>query len=109
MLYRQTAHSTTTTSSVFVKADFTKESAQIYEAGGMDGKNTTAQWQSPATYTATYAFVKTGTADAVVLKVTLTYTVPTGINAIARDAQKNVIFNLNGQKVNKAQKGKGRE
>ena len=89
----------------FVKADFTKESAQIYEAGGMDGKNTTAQWQSPATYTATYAFVKTGTADAVVLKVTLTYTVPTGINAIARDAQKNVIYNINGQKVNKAQKG----
>ena len=27
------------------------------------------------------------------------------INAIARDAQKNVIYNLNGQKVNKAQKG----
>ena len=89
----------------FVKADFTKESAQIYEAGGMDGKNTTAQWQSPATYTATYAFVKTGTADAVVLKVTLTYTVPTGINAIARDGQKSVIYNINGQKVNKAQKG----
>ena len=89
----------------FVKADFTKESAQIYDAGGMDGKNTTAQWQSPATYTATYAFVKTGTADAVVLKVTLTYTVPTGINAIARDGQKSVIYNINGQKVNKAQKG----
>ena len=89
----------------FVKADFTKESAQIYEAGGMDGKNTTAQWQSPATYTATYAFVKTGTADAVVLKVTLTYTVPTGINAFARDGQKSVIYNINGQKVNKAQKG----
>ena len=89
----------------YVKADFSKESAQIYDAGGMDGKNTTAQWQSPATYTATYAFVKTGTADAVVLKVTLTYTVPTGINAIARDAQKSVIYNINGQKVNKAQKG----
>ena len=29
----------------------------------------------------------------------------TGIINIARDAQKNVIFNLNGQKVNKAQKG----
>jgi hypothetical protein len=40
-----------------------------------------------------------------VLKVTLTYTVPTGINAIARDGQKSVIYNLNGQKVNKAQKG----
>ena len=89
----------------FVKADFSKESAQIYEAGGMEGKNTTAQWQSPATYTATYAFVKTGTADAVVLKVTLTYTVPTGIINIARDAQKSVIYNINGQKVNKAQKG----
>ena len=49
--------------------------------------------------------MKTGSNDAVVLDVTLRYTVPTGINAIARDAQKNVIFNLNGQKVNKAQKG----
>ena len=89
----------------FVKADFTKESAQIYEAGGMENKNTTADWENPASYTATYAFVKTGSTDAVVLKVTLTYTVPTGINAIATDAQKSVIFNMNGQKVNKAHKG----
>ena len=89
----------------FVKADFAKESAQIYEAGGMDGKNTTADWENPASYTATYAFVKTGTTDAVVLKVTLTYTIPTGINAIATDAQKGVIYNMNGQKVNKAKKG----
>ena len=89
----------------YVKADFSKESAQIYDAGGMDGKNTIASWNNPFTYTATYAFVKTGSNDAVVLDVTLRYTVPTGINAIARDAQKNVIFNLNGQKVNKAQKG----
>jgi hypothetical protein len=29
----------------------------------------------------------------------------TGIINIARDAQKNVIYNLNGQKVNKTQKG----
>ena len=89
----------------FVKADFAKESAQIYGAGGMDGKNTTADWENPASYTATYAFVKTGTTDAVVLKVTLTYTIPTGINAIATDAQKGVIYNMNGQKVNKAKKG----
>ena len=89
----------------FVKADFTKESAQIYEAGGMENKNTTADWENPASYIATYAFVKTGSTDAVVLKVTLTYTVPTGINAIATDAQKSVIFNMNGQKVNKAHKG----
>ena len=31
--------------------------------------------------------------------------IATGINTIANDAQKNVIFNLNGQKVNKAQRG----
>ena len=89
----------------YVKADFAKESAQIYEVGGMENKNTTADWENPASYTATYAFVKTGTTDAVVLKVTLTYTIPTGINAIATDAQKGVIYNMNGQKVNKAKKG----
>jgi len=89
----------------FVKTDFALESGQIYAAGGMDGKNTTEDWENPATYTATYAFVKAGSADAVVLKVTLTYTVPTGINAIARDAQNADIYNINGQKVNKAQKG----
>jgi hypothetical protein len=89
----------------YVKADFSKDSLQIYEAGGMEGKNTLADAENPATYTATYAFVKTGTTDAVVLKVTLTYTTSTGINAIARDARKNAIFNLNGQKVQKAQRG----
>ena len=90
----------------FVKTDFALESGQIYAAGGMDGKNTTEDWENPATYTATYAFVKgNDTHDAVVLKVTLTYTVPTGINAIARDAQNADIYNINGQKVNKAQKG----
>ena len=88
-----------------MKANFALESAQLYEIGGMDGHNTTAEWENPASYTATYAFVKTGTADAVVLKVTLTYTVPTGINAINRDAQNTVIYNVNGQKMNKAQKG----
>ena len=31
--------------------------------------------------------------------------IATGINTIANDAQKNTIFNLNGQKVNKAQRG----
>ena len=89
----------------YVKADFTKESAQIYEVGGMQDKNTTADLENPGVYTATYAFVKTGTSDAVVLKVTLTYTIPTGINTIATDAQKGVIYNMNGQKVNKAKKG----
>lgn len=52
----------------YVKADFAKASAQIYEVGGMQGKNTT----EPATYTATYAFVNAN-AEAVTLKVTLTY------------------------------------
>ncbi|MDO4738943.1 MAG: hypothetical protein Q4A50_10060 [Bacteroidales bacterium] len=51
----------------YVKADFTKESAQIYEVGGMQDK--TAE---PATYTATYAFVNAAN-EAVTLKVTLTY------------------------------------
>jgi hypothetical protein len=88
-----------------VKTDFAAESSQIYYVGGMEGKNTLADAENPAAYTATYAFVKTGTTDAVVLKVTLTYTTSTGINAIARDARKNAIFNLNGQKVQKAQRG----
>ena len=53
-----------------VKADFSAET-EISYVGGMEGKNTT----DPATYTATYAFVKNGSAthDAVILKVNLIY------------------------------------
>ncbi len=53
-----------------VKVDFTAET-EIYYVGGMVGQNTT----DPATYTATYAFVKNGseTNDAVILKVNLIY------------------------------------
>ncbi len=66
----------------YVKANFAADENQIYEVGGMEGKNTTAEWESPATYTATYAFVKPGdNHDAVVLKVNLAYTVPTGIES----------------------------
>ena len=52
----------------YVKADFTLAENQLYEVGGMASLVT-----EPATFTATYAFVKKGTKDAVVLKVNLTY------------------------------------
>ncbi len=89
----------------YVKADFTLEAAQIYEVGGMEGKNTAAEAENPVTYTATYAFVKTGSTDAVVLKVTLTYVVPTGIKTVNADMAGKTIYNLRGQKVEKLQKG----
>ena len=53
---------------ICVKSNFAAESEQIYFIGGMDG-----QTGSPATFTATYAFVKKGSKDAVVLKVNLSY------------------------------------
>ncbi len=84
----------------YVKADFSLASAQIYEVGGMVGKNT----DEPATYTATYVFVKNDTKDAVVLKVELSY-VATGINGLNADSQNATIFDLNGRRVNNAQKG----
>jgi hypothetical protein len=89
----------------YVKADFTLEAAQIYEVGGMEGKNTAAEAENPVTYTATYAFVKTGSTDAVVLKVTLTYVVPTGIKTVNADMAGKTIYNLRGQKVEMLQKG----
>lgn len=58
----------------YAKADFTRSDNQLYDMGGMIGKNTT----TPApTYTATYAFVKNGssTHDAVILKANLIYEV----------------------------------
>lgn len=52
----------------YVKVNFAVAENQIYEVGGMDGQNT-----EPAEYTATFAFVKKGTHNAVVLKVKLIY------------------------------------
>jgi hypothetical protein len=91
----------------YVKVDFTRESAQIYEAGGMDGKNTTDEWENPASYKARYVFVNMASEnlDAVVLEVTLTYIVPTGISSIGADLNNATIFDLNGRKISKIQKG----
>ena len=55
----------------YVKADFSKADTQIYDVGGYPGHTDEA-----ATFTATYVFVKDGTADAVVLNVNLTYVAP---------------------------------
>jgi len=62
----------------YVKADFSKADTQLYDVGGYPGHT-----DEETTFTATYAFVESGTADAVVLKVTLTYTIPVGINGIS--------------------------
>ena len=89
---------------ICVKADFALESAQIYYVGGMDG-----QTAEPATYTATYAFVNAN-AEAVTLKVTLSYIVPVGIDGVdvAAPADRKYIENgkiviiKNGVKYNAA-------
>ena len=75
----------------YVKADFTKESAQIYEVGGMQDK--TAE---PATYTATYAFVNAAN-EAVTLKVTLTY--PAAPDAWFTEGNFKVNDYVNGEKM----------
>jgi len=87
----------------YVKANFALESAQLYEIGGMDGKNTAEEWQNPASYTATYVFVNKDL-QAVVLKVTLKYEVPVGIRDMQLDG-KAEIYDLNGRKVSKIQRG----
>ena len=89
-----------------VKVDFAAEADQIQYVGGMDGQNTTAEWENPASYKARFVFVnlKSEDLDAVVLEVTLTYTVPDGINSIAADGNAT-IFDLNGRKVSKVQRG----
>ena len=91
----------------FVKADFTAESAQLYAIGGMEGKNTTADWETPTTYVARYAFVKdaSDTHDAVILSVTLAYDVPVGIRGIDAAGEKATIYDLSGRKVEKVQRG----
>ena len=87
----------------YVKANFALESAQLYEIGGMQGKNTAEEWQNPASYTATYVFVNKDL-QAVVLKVTLKYEVPVGIRDMQLDG-KAEIYDLNGRKVSKIQRG----
>ena len=52
----------------YVKADFTKDEEQLYQIGGMNGKNTSEE----ATYTAKYAFVDADM-NAVMLNVNLIY------------------------------------
>lgn len=84
----------------YVKVDFAAESNQIYEVGGMEGKNLT----EAATYTAKYAFVKAESTDAVVLSVKLIYELGAGISTVAADGRQD-IFDLSGRKVNRAQKG----
>ena len=84
----------------YVKADFAREAGQLYEVGGMEGTT-----NEPASYTATYAFVKNGTKDAAVLKVTLTYQVPEGIESLSLQPETTTVYNLNGQKVEKVRKG----
>ena len=85
---------------ICVKSDFTAESSQIYYIGGMDG-----QTSEPATYTATFAFVKNGSKDAVVLKVNLKYTKEDGITGINAETKSVVIYDLSGRRANRAQKG----
>jgi hypothetical protein len=78
---------------ICVKADFALESAQIYYVGGMDG-----QTAEPATYTATYAFVNAN-AEAVTLKVTLTYAVPDAIEGVEAATAANGKYMENGKLV----------
>ncbi|MBQ6751740.1 MAG: hypothetical protein IJR02_13375 [Bacteroidaceae bacterium] len=69
----------------FVKADFSKADTQLYAVGGYPGHTDEA-----VTYTATYAFVKSGTADAVVLKVNLTYVAPLDPDLIEIAQEQNI-------------------
>ncbi len=68
-----------------VKADFFATETEIHYVGGMIGQNTT----EPATYTATYAFVKNGssTNDAVILKVNLIYPEAEVLDIILADSE----------------------
>lgn len=79
-----------------VKADFAKESAQIYYVGGMQGNTAEA-----ATYTATYAFVNMASdaKDAVTLKVSLIYTAPDAIEGVDAAAPADGKYFENGQIV----------
>ena len=90
----------------YVKADFARESAQLYEVGTMDyNKNTSIDSNAPAWYVVTYAFVKNDTSDAVVLTVNVKYGDTTGINGLALDLDKATIFDLQGRRVQNVQKG----
>ena len=52
----------------YVKADFEEDTNQFYEIGGYPGHT-----DEPVTFTATYAFVKDGSKDAVIVRLNLTY------------------------------------
>lgn len=84
----------------YVKADFDLTENQFYEIGGMQGGT-----EEPATYTATFAFVKKGTKDAMVVRVNLKYTLNDGINGIIAEKSAPVIYDLSGRRVEKAQNG----
>ena len=78
----------------YVKADFTRAENQLYEIG-TDQPGLT----EPAQFTATYAFIKTGTEDAVVLKVNLVYGES---GAVAYDGTVDVTAKIQGQVVAEA-------
>lgn len=78
----------------YVKADFTRAENQLYEIG-TDQPGLT----EPAQFTATYAFIKTGTEDAVVLKVNLVYGES---GAVAYDGTVDVTGKIQGQVVGEA-------
>ena len=78
----------------YVKADFTRAENQLYEIG-TDQPGLT----EPAQFTATYAFIKTGTEDAVVLKVNLVYGES---GAVAYEGTVDVTGKIQGQVVAEA-------
>ena len=78
-----------------VKVDFAAAENQIYYVGGMEGNTGEA-----ASYTAKFAFVKNGSTDAVVLSVTLTYSVSDAIaNIETAPAKANGKYLENGKVV----------
>ena len=84
----------------YVKANFSLASGQLYEVGAYPGHT-----DEPITYTATYAFVKTGSTDAVIMNVNLKYTLDDGIDGIHAEHQRTEVYDLAGRRVQKAQKG----
>ena len=85
-----------------VKTDFELESGQITYVGTMDGQN------DPNTFVAKFVFVKDNeTHDAVVLNVIIYYgDLTDGINAVnAKNLDNQVIYNLQGVRLEKLQKG----
>jgi len=95
------------TSQFFVKADFSRATAQLYEVGGHEdhsGKHLT----EPVTYVAKYAFAAGESLEnhkAVILSVKLVYDFPTAISSVKAANTKSAIFNAAGQQLNAPQKG----